>query len=70
MLNSGATDVLSPATEVLSNGTEVLSNGTTVLNGGTTVLSGTEELTAEDNVKPVAFKVVRSEVMTHSDEVI
>ena len=70
VLNSGATDVLSPATEVLSNGTEVLSNGTTVLNSGTTVLSGTEELTAEDNVKPVSFKVVRSEVMIHSDEVI
>ena len=70
VLNSGATDVLSPATEVLSNGTEVLSNGTTVLSSGTTVLSGTEELTAEDNVKPVSFKVVRSEVMIHSDEVI
>lgn len=70
VLNSGATDVLSPATEVLSNGTEVLSNGTTVLSSGTTVLSGTEELTAEDNVKPVSFKVVRSEIMIHSDEVI
>lgn len=63
VLDSGATDLLSPATEVLSN-------GTAVLNSGTTILSGTEELTAEDNVKPVAFKIVRSEVMIHSDEVI
>lgn len=69
-LSDNATEVLSNGTEVLSNRTEVLSNGTTVLNSGTTVLSGTEELTAEDNVKPVTFKVVRSEVMIHSDEVI
>lgn len=68
VLNSGATDVLTPATEVLTSGTEVLSNGTTVL-GGTTVLSGTEELSAEDS-KPVAFKVIRSEIIIHSDEVI
>ncbi len=68
VLNSGATDVLAPATEVLTSGTEVLSNGTTVL-GGTTVLSGTEELSAEDS-RPVAFKVIRSEIIIHSDEVI
>ena len=68
VLDSGATDVLAPATEVLASGTEVLSNGTTVL-GGTTVLSGTEELSAEDR-KPVAFKVIRSEIIVHSDEVI
>ena len=68
VLDSGATDVLTPATDVLASGTEVLSNGTTVL-GGTTVLSGTEELSAEDR-KPVAFKVIRSEIIVHSDEVI
>lgn len=68
VLDSGATDVLAPATEVLASGTEVLSNGTTVL-GGTTVLSGTEELRTEDS-KPVAFKVIRSEIIVHSDEVI
>lgn len=68
VLDSGATDVLAPATEVLASETEVLSNGTTVL-GGTTVLSGTEELSAEDR-KPVAFKVIRSEIIVHSDEVI
>ena len=70
VLSSGVTDVLFLATEVLSNETDILSNSTTVLNSGTTILSSTEELTAEDNVKPVAFKVVRSEVMIHSDEVI
>ena len=68
VLDSGATDILAPATEVLTSGTEVLSNGTTVL-GGTTVLSGTEELNTEDS-KPVAFKVIRSEIIVHSDEVI
>lgn len=68
VLESGATDILAPATEVLTSGTEVLSNGTTVL-GGTTVLSGMEELNAEDR-KPVAFKVIRSEIIVHSDEVI
>lgn len=68
VLDNGATDVLAPATEVLASGTEVLANGTTVL-GGTTVLSGTEELSAEDR-KPVAFKVIRSEIIVHSDEVI
>lgn len=61
VLESGATDVLAPATEVLSNGTTVL--------GGTTVLSGTKELNAED-IKPVAFKVIRSEIIVHSDESI
>lgn len=69
VLDSGATDVLSSTTEVLTPATEVLTNGTTVLSGGTTVLSGTEELT-EDDVKPVNFKLVRSEIMIHSDEVI
>lgn len=68
VLDSGATDVLAPVTEVLTSDTEVLSNGTTVL-GGTTVLSGTEELNTEDS-KPVAFKVIRSEIIVHSDEVI
>ena len=68
VLDSGATDVLAPATEVLVSGTEVLSNGTSVL-GGTTVLSGTEELNTEDS-KPVTFKVIRSEIIVNSDEVI
>ncbi len=68
ILDSGATDALAPATEILTPGTEVLSNGTTVL-GGTTVLSGTEELEAEDR-KSVAFKVIRSEIKIHADEVI
>lgn len=68
VLDSGATDVLAPATEVLVSGTEVLSNGTSVL-GGTTVLSGTEKLNTEDS-KPVTFKVIRSEIIVNSDEVI
>ena len=68
VLDSGATDVLAPATEVLVSGTEVLSNGTSVL-GGTTVLNGTEELNTEDS-KPVTFKVIRSEIIVNSDEVI
>ena len=71
---SNATEVLDAeigATEVLqSNATEVLSDGTTVLAGGTTVLSNTEELSLEDNLKPVAFKITYSQVVVHSDEVI
>lgn len=62
VLSDGATDVLTPATEVLSAGTEVLSSDTTVL-------SGTEEL-AEEKTVPVAFKMVRSEIKIHADEVI
>lgn len=69
VLSDGVTDVLSPATEDLSNPTEVLSSGTTVLGGGTTVLNGTDELAGEEIV-PVTFKTVRSEVMIHADEVI
>lgn len=69
VLETGVTDVLAPATEVLTSETEVLSNGTTVLSGGTTVLSGTEERT-DDAVKPVSFRIVRSEIRAHSDEVI
>ena len=71
---SNATEVLDAeigATEVLqNNATEVLSGGTTVLAGGTTVLSNTEELSLEDNLKPVAFKITYSQVVVHSDEVI
>lgn len=68
VLESDTTELLAPATEVLSFGTAVLSNDTAVL-GGTTVLSGTEKLSTEDR-KPVAFKVTRSEIIVHSDEVI
>ena len=60
-------------TEVLSEvrQTEVLSetDGTTEGRGGTTVLSETEEL-VQDEVKPVAFKVTKSVIKIHTDEVI
>ena len=73
-LEAGATEVLDTemgATEVLqSNATEVLSGGITGLAGGTTVLSNTEELSLEDSLKPVAFKITYSQVVVHSDEVI
>lgn len=68
--DNNATEILSSnATEVLkSDATEVLSDdGKTI--GGTTVLSHTEEL-KEADIKPVAFKIVRSELLIHSDEVI
>lgn len=66
---SQGTEVLSQGTEVLSQGTEVLSNGTTVLSSGTTVLSAEENVDNQEKT-PVAFAVVRSEVIVHSDEVI
>ncbi len=71
MLSDGETEVLNEnATEVLNeNATEVLSNETTVLNG-TTVLSETEELTEESEVIPVPFKIIKSEIVIHTDEVI
>lgn len=71
VLDSPATTPLNVTTVLKGSnsdgGTTVL-NATTVLNG-TTVLSSTAELETED-VKPVAFKVTRSEVIVHSDEVI
>ncbi len=70
ILSSNATEVLDTnVTEVLkADVTEVLSDdGKTV--GGTTVLSHTEEL-EETETKPVAFKVTKSELLIHSDEVI
>ena len=70
-VGSSPTEMLSStATEVLreNNATEVLSDdGKTV--GGTTVLSETEEL-KEAELKPVAFKIIKSELVIHSDEVI
>lgn len=71
VLSDGETEVLNEnATEVLNeNATEVLSNDTTVLNG-TTVLSETEELTEESEVIPVPFKITKSEIVIHTDEVI
>ena len=70
ILSSKATEVLdSGATEVLkSDVTEVLSDDAEI-SGGTTVLSQTVELN-EIEVKPVAFKVIKSELVVHSDEVI
>lgn len=57
------------ATEVLFfDETEVLSSNTTVLNG-TTVLKCNEKLNDED-VKSVRFKVTKSSIITHTDEVI
>lgn len=60
-------------TEVLSQvrQTEVLADNESKPEGraGTTVLSETEELAQED-VKPVAFKVTKSVVKIHTDEVI
>lgn len=71
VLSSGATDILSDnATEVLStNETEVLSGGTTVLNG-TTILDETENPDEKKQKNPVAFKITKSIIETHSDEVI
>ena len=68
VLSSNATEVLvSNATEVLvSNVTEVLSQN--VING-TTVLSNTEELEVVEEV-PVVFKVVRTLIYIHSEEII
>lgn len=63
MLSDGETEVLN------ENATEVLSNDTTVLNG-TTVLSETEKLTEESEVIPVPFKITKSEIIIHTDEVI
>lgn len=57
------------ATEVLFfDETEVLSSNTTVLNG-TTVLKCNEKLNDED-VQSVRFKVTKSSIITHTDEVI
>ena len=61
-----STDVSSVLNE---NATEVLSNDTTVLNG-TTVLGKTEKLTEESEVIPVPFKITKSEIVIHTDEVI
>ncbi len=71
VLNENLTEILvENATEVLaSDATEVLSEGTTVLSEGTTVLAQTEELEKVTEMK-VAFKVVKSEMVVHSDEVI
>lgn len=68
--DSSATEILSSnATEVLkSDVTEVLSDDAEI-SGGTTVLSQTVELN-ETEVKPVAFKVIKSELVVYSDEVI
>lgn len=71
MLSDGETEVLNEnATEVLNeNATEVLLNDTTVLNG-TTVLGKTEKLTEESEFIPVPFKITKSEIVIHTDEVI
>lgn len=71
MLSAGETEVLNEnATEVLNeNAAEVLSNETTVLND-TTVLSETEDFIGESEVIPVPFKITRSEIVIHTDEVI
>jgi len=73
VLDEGATEVLSDnATEVLDqNATEVLSgNATTVLSEETTVLSNTEQLQDKAEKEPIAFKITKDVIVTHSDEVI
>ncbi len=77
VLESNATEVLSENqtevlntdnTEVLSENTnELLDDSTTVLSEGTIVLENTEE---PGNNKPVSFKIIKDNVITHSDEVI
>lgn len=77
VLESNATEVLSEnQTEVLNtdntealseNTNELFDDSTTVLSEGTTVLENTEEL---ENNKPVSFKIIKDNVITHSDEVI
>ena len=76
VLVSNATEVLtSNATEVLaSNSTEVLvSNATEVLSynaiNETIVLSNTEELEVVEEL-PVVFKVIRTLIYIHSEEII
>lgn len=72
MLSDNATEVLDTgATEVLDSGaTEILSDDSTeVVSEGTTVLSCTEEL-EEKEAKLVQFKVVYSQIVIHSNEVI
>lgn len=76
VLESNATEVLSENqtevlntdnTEVLSENTnELLDDSTTVLSEGTIVLENTEE---PGNNKPVSFKIIKDNVITHSDEV-
>lgn len=77
VLESNATEVLSENqtevlntdnTEVLSENTnELLDDSTTVLSEGTIVLENTEE---PGNNKPVPFKIIKDNVITHTDEVI
>lgn len=77
VLESNATEVLSEnQTEVLNtdntealseNTNELLDDSTTVLSEGTIVLENTEE---PGNNKPVSFKIIKDNVITHSDEVI
>ncbi len=69
MLSKNQTEVLNTDnTEVLSENTnELLDDSTTVLSEGTIVLENTEKL---ENNKPVSFKIIKDNVITHSDEVI
>ena len=77
VLESNATEVLSEnQTEVLNtdntealseNTNELLDDSTTVLSEGTIVLENTEE---PGNNKPVSFKIIKDNVITHSDEVM
>ncbi|HBM98599.1 MAG TPA: hypothetical protein DD413_04165 [Ruminococcus sp.] len=67
--NNAAEILDADSTEVLdTNGTGVLfDDGKTV--SGTTVLSQTEKL-EEAEIKPVTFKIIKSKLLIHSDEVI
>lgn len=69
MLSKNQTEVLNTDnTEALSENTnELLDDSTTVLSEGTIVLENTEE---PGNNKPVSFKIIKDNVITHSDEVI
>lgn len=72
VLSDNATEVLSDSadTEVLSADTEVLvGDGKAAPAGGTTVLDSTEELSEKEET-PVAFRMIDSQVLIHSDEVI
>lgn len=77
VLDPNATEVLSENqievlntdnTEVLSKNTnELLDDSTTVLAERTIVLENTEK---PENNKPVSFKIIKDNVITHTDEVI
>lgn len=71
LTGSQPTEILSSnATEILNdNATEVLTENTTILSSNTTVLSENQH-PAQSNTAPVPFKITRSQVVIHTEEVV